>query len=71
MPDAPPPQFSPPQFPPSEPMLVKRYAHSRLYDTVAARYRTVDELRYWAESGVRFAVIDAESGHDVTQVLLA
>lgn len=59
-----------PQSAPSEPILVKRYGYARLYDTHAARYRTVDELRDWAATGVRFAVVDAESGNDVTQVLL-
>ena len=59
------------ETPRRESILVKRYAHSRLFDTTAAQYRTVDELRHWAETGVRFAVVDAETGHDVTQVLLA
>jgi polyhydroxyalkanoate synthesis regulator protein len=60
-----------PETPQREPILVKRYAYSRLYDTTAAQYRTVDELRHWAETGVRFAVVDVETGHDVTQALLA
>ena len=60
-----------PQSAPRESILVKRYGHTRLYDTNAARYRTVDELRDWEANGVRFAVIDAETGNDVTQVLLA
>ena len=57
--------------PRSEPILVKRYGYSRLYDTRAARYRTVDELRDWEDHGIRFAVIDAETGRDVTQVMLS
>lgn len=60
-----------PDTPPRAPILVKRYAQSRLYDTDSARYRTIAELHQWAETGVRFAVVDAETGHDVTQVLLA
>ena len=47
--------------------LVKRYARSRLYDTHTARYVTVDDLR----SCVSFRVIDAETGDDITRVLLA
>ena len=53
------------------PILVKQYAGSRLYDTVALRYLTVSDLREWADNDVRFAVVDAETGDDVTRVLLA
>jgi PHB/PHA accumulation regulator DNA-binding domain len=31
----------------SPPILVKRYARSRLYDTARGRYVTIDELRQW------------------------
>jgi polyhydroxyalkanoate synthesis repressor PhaR len=51
--------------------LVKRYARSRLYDTQAARYVTIADLRSWAAKGIQFAVVDAETGDDITQVLLA
>jgi polyhydroxyalkanoate synthesis regulator protein len=53
------------------PILVKRYARSRLYDTMAARYLTVATLRRWQATGVAFVVVDAETGGDVTRVLLA
>ena len=51
--------------------LVKRYARSRLYDTQEGRYVTLDDLRLWASRGVPFTVVDAESGDDITRVLLA
>jgi len=51
--------------------LVKRYARSRLYDTARRRYVSVEQLRGWAAEGVAFAVIDAETGSDVTRVVLA
>ena len=51
------------------PILVKRYAQSRLYDTKAGRYLTLDELRHWVSAGIRFVVIDAKT-EDVTQVIL-
>jgi polyhydroxyalkanoate synthesis repressor PhaR len=54
-----------------EPILVKRYATRRLYDTVAARYVTLDDLRQWKERGVAFEVRDAETGDDIARVLLA
>ena len=53
------------------PKLVKRYAQSRLYDTQAARYVTVADLLSWASKGIPFVVIDAETGDDITRVLLA
>jgi polyhydroxyalkanoate synthesis regulator protein len=53
------------------PKLVKRYARSRQYDTQAARYVIIADPRSWAVSGVAFLVIDAETGDDITRVLLA
>ena len=55
----------------SQPVLVKCYASSRLYDTTHRRYVSVEQLRAWAEAGVAFAVIDTETGADVTRILLA
>lgn len=57
-----------PEYPP---ILVKRYARSRLYDTVSMRYLTVDDLREWQTAGVRFLVVDSESDTDVTRTVLA
>ncbi len=57
--------------PRSEPILVKRYARSRLYDTHHRRYVSVAQLRGWRDAGVVFFVVDTETGDDVTQVLLA
>jgi polyhydroxyalkanoate synthesis regulator protein len=51
-------------------ILVKRYG-SRLYDTVAMRYVTIEELRHWLAQGIAFAVRDAETGDDITRILLA
>jgi hypothetical protein len=33
--------------------------------------RSLDELRRWAARNVAFKVIDAESGEDITRILLA
>jgi polyhydroxyalkanoate synthesis regulator protein len=51
-------------------ILVKRYAQSRLYDAKAGRYLTVDDLLHWASAGIRFVVVDAKTGEDVTDVML-
>ena len=54
-----------------QPILIKCYAGSRLYDPAAARYVTLDQLRRWQAEGVSFAVIDARTGADIGRVLLA
>ena len=55
----------------SEPIVIKRYARSRLYDPANQRYVTVPQLQEWAAKGLPFLVLDTETGADVTQVLLA
>jgi polyhydroxyalkanoate synthesis regulator protein len=51
--------------------LIKRYARTRLYDTQEARYVTISDLREWIAKGLEFVVIDADTGDDITKVLLA
>jgi polyhydroxyalkanoate synthesis regulator protein len=55
----------------AQPILVKRYAASRLYDTSKGRYVSLDELRAWKERGIPFEVREAETGEDVSLVLMA
>jgi polyhydroxyalkanoate synthesis regulator protein len=55
----------------SMPKLITRYARHRLHDTQALRYVTVTELRAWAAEGIQYVVIDAETGDDITRILLA
>ncbi len=55
----------------SGPILVRRYARTRLYDTVRGCYVSVDQLRGWAGQGIAFLVVDNETGADITRVLLA
>ena len=55
----------------TQPILVKRYARCRLYDTRNRCYVSVEQLRGWAARGVAFSVVDTETGSDVTKVLLA
>lgn len=50
-------------------VLVKRYDGRRLYDTAAGRYLTADELRHWARRGVRFVVVEAATGRDITALV--
>ena len=55
----------------SQPILIKRYERSRLYDAANQGYVSVEQLRGWAADGVAFVVLDTETGADVTRVLLA
>ena len=60
-----------PAKPKSSPILVKRYARDRLYDTTSGRYLTVADLQRWADRAVSFVVLDVETREDITRVLLA
>jgi polyhydroxyalkanoate synthesis regulator protein len=55
----------------SQSVLIRRYARSRLYDTISRRYVSLAQLRAWAAEGLPFSVIDAEDGADITRILLA
>ena len=52
----------------SAPVIIRRYARSRLYDAAHGQYVSLETLRLWQARGMAFAVLDAE---DVTRVLLA
>jgi polyhydroxyalkanoate synthesis regulator protein len=54
----------------SKPVLVKRHARSRLYDSEKQRYISIEQLRGWAAEGLAFVVLDAETGADVTDALV-
>jgi polyhydroxyalkanoate synthesis regulator protein len=54
-----------------QPILVKRYARSRLYDTCTSRYVSLDELRDWRARGIEFVVRDVETGDEISRILLA
>ncbi len=60
-----------PKAPASGTVVVKRYARSRLYDTTRCCYVSVEQLRGWALRGISFAIIDTETGDDITRALLA
>ena len=55
----------------TRPILVKRYARSRLYDTVSQCYVSVEQLRTWVAKDIAFSVTDVETGADIKHVLLA
>jgi polyhydroxyalkanoate synthesis regulator protein len=52
------------------PIVVRRFAHSGLYDTIAMNYLSEGVLCAWDAIGVSFVVLDAKTGEDVTSTLL-
>lgn len=51
-------------------MLIKRYAGHRLYNTATLTYVSRDDLADMAREGTRFVVRDADTGDDITPVIL-
>jgi polyhydroxyalkanoate synthesis repressor PhaR len=51
-------------------VVVKKYGNRRLYDTEASRYVTLEELAEKIRKGSDVQVLDAKSGHDLTQATL-
>ena len=51
-------------------MLVKKYGNRRLYDTVASRYMTLEDLTAKIRDGQDVQVLDARTGADLTQETL-
>lgn len=54
----------------SEPIVIKKYANRRLYNTATSRYVTLEQLSEMVKAGQNFAVYDAKSGEDITRSVL-
>lgn len=52
------------------PVVVKKYANRRLYDTSTSAYVTLEDLSAMVKEGVDFAVQDARTGEDLTRQVL-
>ena len=52
------------------PVVVKKYANRRLYNTEASTYVTLDDLAKMVRNGRDFVVYDAKSGDDITRSVL-
>ena len=52
------------------PVIIKKYANRRLYDTARSAYVTLDDLSAMVHDGVDFVVQDAKSGKDLTRQVL-
>ena len=54
-----------------EPIIIKKYANRRLYNTAKSSYVTLDHLAQMVREGLDFVVNDAKSGEDITRAVLA
>ena len=53
-----------------KPILIKKYANRRLYNTATSSYVTLDHLCVMVKEGHEFVVEDAKSGEDITRSVL-
>jgi polyhydroxyalkanoate synthesis repressor PhaR len=53
-----------------EPVIVKKYANRRLYNTRSSSYITLDDLARMTREGTDFRVLDAKTGNDITHQIL-
>jgi polyhydroxyalkanoate synthesis repressor PhaR len=54
-----------------EPIIIKKYANRRLYNTAKSTYVTLDHLAQMVRDGQDFVVNGAKSGDDITRGVLA
>jgi polyhydroxyalkanoate synthesis repressor PhaR len=52
------------------PVVIKKYANRRLYNTATSSYVTLDDLSRMVKDGRDFVVFDAKSGDDITRAVL-
>ncbi len=53
-----------------DPVIVKKYANRRLYNTRSSSYITLDDLARMTRQGTDFVVLDAKTGNDITHTIL-
>ncbi|MDE2319108.1 MAG: polyhydroxyalkanoate synthesis repressor PhaR [Rhodospirillales bacterium] len=56
--------------PSTQPVIVKKYANRRLYNTESSSYITLDNLAEMVRNNRDFVVYDAKSGDDITRSVL-
>ncbi len=59
------------QVNPDDPIIIKKYANRRLYNTAVAEFVTLDDLYTMVKEGRQFVVRDAKSDTDITTSILA
>ena len=53
-----------------EPVIIKKYANRRLYNTGTSTYVTLEDLATMVKSGEEFVVFDAKTSEDITRSVL-
>jgi len=53
-----------------DPIIIKKYANRRLYNTATSSYVTLDHLSAMVKEKQNFQVIDAKTGEDITRSVL-
>ena len=53
------------------PVIIKKYANRRLYNTGSSSYITLEHLAVMTREGRDFQVLDAKTGDDITRPVLA
>ena len=53
-----------------KPMVIKKYANRRLYDTSSSRYINLEDIAALVRNGKDLQVVDAKTGEDLTRVTL-
>ncbi len=53
-----------------EPVVIKKYANRRLYNTASSSYITLDDLASMVREDIDFQVFDAKTGDDITHAIL-
>ena len=54
----------------ADPVIIKKYANRRLYNTESSAYITLEHLAALTRSGREFKVLDAKTGEDITHSVL-
>ena len=52
------------------PIIIKKYANRRLYNTASSTYVTLDDLSQMVQQGAEFVVQDAKTKEDLTRAVL-
>ena len=53
-----------------KPIVIKKYANRRLYNTATSSYVTLDHLSRMVKDGTEFVVFDAKTNEDITRSVL-
>ncbi len=55
---------------PKEPLIIKKYANRRLYNTGTSTYARLEDLAEMVKNGEEFVVLDAKTEEDLTRSVL-